>query len=83
MIPTKAGSIVCHQCGKHPRREHIQISQRTLGSKELHKLDFCSPECRDEFLYDERLSKEVEQKVREEMKEIYGRICSFCRQRIL
>ena len=81
-LPAKSRLKVCSQCEKPVERELIRLS-REFDDKLTVELLFCSTECMDEYLYDERIRSAIDKAVRDELNEIHRLICPSCRRRIM
>jgi len=87
----KTGVVLCCHCRKLCKDEVFTDTHRFLGEVVDTILDFCSPECKFTYYWDEEIIEEVarrldgvEKKVEQEIRwfQAHG-ICPNCKRRIL
>lgn len=87
----KTGIVICCHCRKPCENEVFTDSHRFVGESVDTLLDFCSPECRTTYYWDDVIVQEVEKrmagidkKVEEEIRWFHAHgICPSCKRRIL
>ena len=78
----KTNVLICDMC-RLPCEEEVFFGGHGSIEEEAVPLSFCSEECRDEHLeLKERITSEVERRVREEFKLLHDCVCPSCVRRL-
>jgi hypothetical protein len=94
----KTGIIICVHCDKACEHEVFTDTHRFLGEREDIVLEFCSPECKTMYFWDELICSEVDERMKEvekkaaeqrdrvdkEVRWFHARgLCPKCKDRVL
>ena len=94
----KTGIIICAQCDKTCEHEVFTDTHRFLGEREDIVLEFCSPECKTLYFWDDLICEEIDKRMKPLEKSIDDQIervekevrwfhahglCPRCKDRVL